>query len=69
MRVWRVTYHHTGDGDVVNRWLPSERDARKVLAAARKDGKVGYGDSLVVPVDVPTDKSGLLEWLNANVAG
>lgn len=47
-------------------WQGTQADA----AACRKDLKAkGHTSIETVDVDVPTDKAGLLEWLNTNVTG
>ena len=67
MKVWRCDMYDSGLGALIS-WHPSERDARRDLAAFRRE-RVGpaVGPEGVTPVEIPTDKVGLLRWLNAHL--
>lgn len=67
MRVHRLQHGDASHGNVVA-WFPSKREAQHALARLRREGELDatYPVSLE-PVDIPTDKAGLLRWLNAYV--
>lgn len=56
------------DGTTHYTWQGTQADASKARAAQKE----AYGNGITVDtddIDVPTDKPGLLAWLNANVTG
>lgn len=68
MKLYRVIYGTTQDGrDVVrSKWVGTQAAA----AAVKKKLNEGIEfDIEVENVEVPTDKEGLLQWLNQCVAG
>jgi hypothetical protein len=72
MRFYQLTYALAAPGQVPVRgqeWFPSERDAVVRRLALFNSGKlVGKkSDHEIWPVDIPTDKVGLLRWLRENV--
>jgi hypothetical protein len=68
VKIYRCNFHDTGEGVLVS-WHGSKREAEKALRdlqrAARENGDGQQGPDHVKAVDLPTDKSGLLSWLNA----
>lgn len=76
MRVYQLTYLTQADvlaaeiqGEQpksVTEWFPSEREAVVRRLALANDGKLAgkKADHEIWPVDIPTDKTGLLAWLN-----
>ncbi|WP_025915470.1 hypothetical protein [Herminiimonas sp. CN] len=57
-------YQTAGEnGDVHARWAGSQADASKQRVALKKEG---YRNVQTAEHDVPTDKAGLLGWLNEN---
>jgi hypothetical protein len=69
MRVYR-THWHEPDTGTVQSWHPSKRRASEALRAIKRavvEAGNDAGDcepSGVEAVDVPTDKDGLIGWLN-----
>lgn len=65
MKLYKTKGLHPTDG-WVQKWDGTQVDAR----AARQDFKArGLAEVETKDVDVPTDKAGLLAWLNAHCAG
>lgn len=60
MLLFRITY--TGhDGVVTNEWVGSWEEAQRLARTLRKRPDT---DVRIEQLEVPTDKYGLLEWLN-----
>lgn len=63
MRVYQVSFED-GDTNSTLEWFGNQRDADRSAAERRRAGQ----DPVIVrPFDVPTDKAGLLAWLNLYV--
>jgi hypothetical protein len=60
MKVYRLSIQDTDLGTMLE-WHPSKRAAQK----ARSDLEPGTSAE-IEPIDVPTDRAGLLKWLNDN---
>ncbi len=57
-------YQTTGEnGSVESNWAGSQADASKHRVAMKKDGLTNVQTA---EQEIPTDKAGLLEWLNTN---
>ena len=68
MWVWRIDYQDPYLGHLVG-WAASQRKAKAALRTAF-DEYEGPADTLsgsVTRVKIPTDKSGLIGWLNTNL--
>lgn len=69
MRVYRCKFHDSDAGSLVS-WhankVEAQRTLRMLQITAHQNGKGGLGVESVEPVDIPTDKAGLLGWLNRN---
>lgn len=70
MRLYRCDFEDADRGRLVS-WhankVEAQRTLRMLQATARENGQLtGIGIELVAPVDIPTDKAGLLGWLNRN---
>ena len=63
MKVWRVRIQDSQFGNRLF-WHPNRRSARSSLRELRRIYDVISED--VESVEVPTDKGGLLRWLNRN---
>lgn len=66
MKVYRVMIYDRDEGMTLT-WFGNKRVAEKVLrdAQAERD-EPAVGPEGVEEVNIPTDKEGLLRWLNAN---
>jgi hypothetical protein len=71
MKVYKV-YYHTADMGGQLSWHETKRDAEHALAeviALRKAGGEGVcGPEGIEVEDIPTDKVGLIWWLNHNLS-
>jgi hypothetical protein len=67
MRFYRLNHGDANLGNAVT-WFASERAAKQELARLRETGELdtSYPSSIDL-VNIPTDKAGLLDWLNANL--
>ena len=69
MKLWRCTVYSVDDGTCLS-WHASKREADIRLRVEKQFDKKGtHKDDFdrVEPVDVPTKKAGLIEWLNSNL--
>ena len=64
MRVWRTVFWDDSAGKMYS-WHASAREATKAQAENKRT-RTGMAME-VEPIDIPTDKKGLLEWLNSNL--
>jgi hypothetical protein len=68
MRIYRIDWQDPADGHRVA-WAGSARDAARRLREARQQVAENYDENAepsgFSAVEVPTDKAGLLSWLNA----
>ncbi len=67
MRLYSLSYPNLGseNGDKVVEWHPSEATAKKRRTELKKSRGKDF-EGAIDPVDVPTDKTGLMAFLNAN---
>lgn len=65
MQLYRTTYEDEGNGPR-HTWQGTQADARAERKRLADEGKT---DIVTKDVDVPTNKPGLLAWLNSNVTG
>lgn len=69
MKLYKVTWNHPDEGKCVH-WAGSKTEAERALRSAINDlGKeTDYqetgGPTSINAVEIPTDKEGLLKWLN-----
>lgn len=68
MKLYRVKLSDPGAGQVIE-WFGNKRDADRRLRQWQRENGVGHGGfpEGVEPTEVPTDKAGLVRWLNANL--
>lgn len=76
MKIWRLSYNDSAMGRLVS-WHPSKAEAARALARDRRDYRQAAKESPDNPNvaamdgeeiqqwDVPTDKAGLIKWLNS----
>jgi hypothetical protein len=65
MRLYRITMSHADLGTLIG-WAGSKREANSKLAAHQREREgEACGPEGVESVEVPTDKLGLIAWLNA----
>ena len=64
MLLYKTTFANE-DGAVVTSYQGSQTESSKARTAIKADG---YGKPTTQTIEVPTNKTGLLEWLNANAA-
>lgn len=66
VKVWRCNKYDSGLGSVLS-WHGSRREAQAALSEfqRRREGE-SVGPENVALVNIPTDKPGLLRWLNRN---
>ena len=65
MRIYKVSHASGGAGYVFNAWFSSRTQAAKRIAELRRENKHVLAELEIV--DIPFGKTGLLDWLNANV--
>lgn len=69
MKIYRVSFHDSGLGTLLT-WHTNKRaavrDLREKQREAREAGNEPQGVEDVEPVDVPTDRAGLVSWLNTH---
>jgi hypothetical protein len=65
MIVHKLTCQHREHG-VCIAWFPSKREARKRATEWKKD-EDRWAVEVEPPVNIPTDKKGLLDWLNIHM--
>lgn len=61
MKLWK-SYYHDPDHGIVVRWFSTRREAERHQREIAKDEDAAPGN--IEAVNVPTDKAGLLNWLN-----
>ena len=66
MRLYEIKYENK-DGDVRRQFAGSDSDASKMSTKLKADG-VAVAKPVRGQIDVPTDKAGLLDWLNKNAS-
>ncbi len=66
MRVWKAYWDDVSLGSMQS-WHPSKNDARSAFATKKRDGDHSGADSGGYElIEIPTDKAGLINWLNRN---
>lgn len=63
MKLHQIKYEHKETGEVRREFAASDTEASKRCTALKMAAK---GKPVREPVEIPTDKAGLLAWLNAN---
>lgn len=66
MKVWKINYHHPDMGHRLA-WagsLAKAKDLLKAILAEEYDDPSDAEPISIEPVSIPTDKAGLLAWLN-----
>jgi hypothetical protein len=71
MKVYKVYYHTVAMGATIE-WHRTKGEAEAAfsdaLAYREECGEGGCGPEGIEVVDIPTDKAGLIEWLNHNLS-
>lgn len=68
MKLWRCNFYDADQGQLVS-WHPSREAARRDLARMQAERPVDpSGPEGIQEEHIPTDKKGLIEWLNANLS-
>lgn len=70
MKLYRVTWHDRDNGRLYA-WIGTQREAHATLREIWDNYEGERADALndppvIEPVEIPTDKAGLLSWLNNN---
>lgn len=63
MRLYRVEFHAAHAGRLLA-WEPNKRAAEARLRALRQEHGEPQGPAGVEAIEFPTDKTGVLAWLN-----
>lgn len=63
MKLHEIKYEHKETGVVHREFAASESEASKRCTALKMAAK---GKPVRGPVEIPTDKAGLIDWLNTN---
>lgn len=63
MKLYKTTSDSSDQDKGATRWAGSQAEASSQRAAMKKEKLPGVGTD---EIDVPTDKKGLLAWLNIN---
>lgn len=66
MKVYRVRYQDRDEGGVVS-WHGNMKSAREALRNANNGTPDGIEPTDISHIDIPTDRIGLLSWLNRNM--
>jgi hypothetical protein len=66
MNLYQVIAHHSHEGTMYE-WCGTQADAARAVKKFKNEFEVDPDSVRVVPVDFPTDKPGLLKWLNLNL--
>lgn len=64
MKLYEISIQSPDEGNVVA-WASAMADAKKI-AKQMKDEWSASNDAAIKEIDFPTDKAGLLNWLNRN---
>lgn len=68
MQVYRMEYHDPDDGSLLE-WHSAKKDAvRRLKYLQWKRGTSPAGPEGIEKVYIPTDKDGLIRWLNFNLS-
>ena len=69
MNVWKISFHDRDHGALVF-WETNETAATMLLKSLQREqrecGQVSQGVERVQRINIPTDKRGLIRWLNEN---
>lgn len=67
MKFYKIRYGDWGrryaPEDQIAEWTTNRKEAERIA----KDNADGDYESKIFEIDIPTDKAGLLDWLNNNV--
>lgn len=66
MKLYRVDARHSEEG-TMHEWCGTQADAARAVKKFKNEFEVDPDSVEVKPVDFPTDKPGLLRWLNVYV--
>jgi hypothetical protein len=66
VKVYRLTFHAADEGAMLS-WHSSKRDAERALRERRQEFGEAQGPDDIEAIDIPTDRAGLLTWLNREV--
>lgn len=67
MKIYRVAFQERDLGCLLS-WHSSRAAAKAALRRLRSEhGERAIGPDFIDPVEIPTDKPGLLRWLNFSV--
>lgn len=66
MTVWRCNCYDSNLGTLVSWWSSKQGATAKLLRFTKERGEKAAGPEGVEQVTIPTDKEGLLDWLNAH---
>ncbi len=74
VKIYRLSFYglnSNGESDGTGQrllWFGSKREAQRTLASIKRENELSdEGPHEIRTVEIPTDKRGLLQWLNANV--
>jgi len=65
MKLWKVSFHTAHDGMLIA-WRGSLLEAQECGRQFRKKYGAALGPDVIDAVNIPTNKAGLLAWLNAH---
>jgi hypothetical protein len=63
MKLYRVNYYSVCNTDTATEWASSQKAADKIA----RDNRCGDYEATITPVEVPTDRAGLIAFLNDNI--
>ena len=63
MKIYRCSFHDADEGLIFS-WHSSKSEAVEALRSLRSERGGGNGVEEVETLDIPTDRAGLLGWLN-----
>lgn len=66
MKIYRACFHDADEGTCVS-WHASKREAERALRELQAGRETPQGVEDVARIDLPTDRAGLLSWLNRNL--
>lgn len=67
MKFYKVQWEYEGERDIFYNWTTNKRDAEQIMSDNIEIYEPDEKFHKITVIDVPTDKEGLLKWLNNNV--
>jgi hypothetical protein len=66
MKLYRIQFQSADEGLILG-WASSKIEAARKRRELRRDFGEAQGLDVIEAIEMPTDKAGLIRWLNANL--